>query len=1044
MVAVDTSNSALPSSWLPDTAEQSRSISAEDLEAVGMPLPLHATMPSPMPLVATGTPRRPSVTLLPPQPTPRTLIPAPAEDTPTTEHLTTETAPPSQATPEVPRSSAIAEPEAPVPPPLDLVGPYRGTASAPHVGLQQLPAINQATAPPLFHHSIHTLQVDPPLAMTYADRTLLRSVRFPAICNGTGHVVFGTQQANISPGETVEKIGSSGSRSVLRTAPQLRLTDSDITIQFLGFVVNRYPAVPLPPLLLFRFHFYNFGLQSSGPAATNKSLQESLRPRVDAANYPTSTLLTPTPEDPQSPLLQVIWPPDASEDKPMAGCTLQLKHCVTEEAERRAFIQYLQSSRLYVDVYDANSLFLYGRASLDLRPISRHADQKFCVHTEECAVLACDEHHFQRDDTMTTGFQPQCTVNQATSELGLRQVRAKMIMRISNVGMEGSQTSIAPPEAKKAPPKVPKYAPKLEELCRELKGILPDTAVYPSVEGMDPAASKREARLLAFKRKLALTQAGDRTEGGASAAKYWPAHGGFDFLERAAHSMPVRWTQWASQAQTTSVPEAGDKWAAISNKVSTIDMFRATQKQHTLKQHLRQAITEECTLAVTLGYTSFFEVVFFNPYREDHCFSFHVAKHPSGVATQDLQAVSDLEQWRHLCVAEGLPAPVSDPPTTTSICGRGGGPVRLPFRFKRFAPASSGSGTDQYTITVRTATNIEVRHVLLTIHCRPEVVHQSFQLYCRPDSPFVRWLFVDTLPEGRINPRPAQELCLHMGSPEVSALGTKWIVCSDRHAKLTSFVHRIECGGQRAENQEHVEVRLPGSHLSSSPYTCFLVLYNDAFMDQVWEVWKLDIAVCPGKLVEAQVGCSNHIQLPLCSLLEAAPQGEEPLQLACAASHSELNLVAVMDDGDLHAVYHPKLPMHSVFYVNAVDQRRHVALGTFLVEIRANYPQPTRIWSESIPPLGRSSLVRRIPFYNLYYGQKSFVAFTTTPQYLKIHPAAFTLNPGQAEPLVLTFSSINVVGRWQFYVFINTAEEDQTEECLEISLTVIDLKAALR
>ena len=36
---------------------------------------------------------------------------------------------------------------------------------------------------------------------------------------------------------------------------------------------------------------------------------------------------------------------------------------------------------------------------------------------------------------------------------------------------------------------------------------------------------------------------------------------------------------------------------------------------------------------------------------------------------------------------------------------------------------------------------------------------------------------------------------------------------------------------------------------------------------------------------------------------------------------------------------------------------RNSALSTFLVEIRANYPAPTRRWSETIPPPGRSRLM---------------------------------------------------------------------------------------
>ena len=35
------------------------------------------------------------------------------------------------------------------------------------------------------------------------------------------------------------------------------------------------------------------------------------------------------------------------------------------------------------------------------------------------------------------------------------------------------------------------------------------------------------------------------------------------------------------------------------------------------------------------------------------------------------------------------------------------------------------------------------------------------------------------------------------GEPEAGSHATKWIVSNNKHMKLASFIHRIDCGGQR-------------------------------------------------------------------------------------------------------------------------------------------------------------------------------------------------------------------------------------------------------
>jgi len=933
--------------------------------------------------------------------------------------------------------SAPPPPAAPSEPlPFDPVGPYRGPASG--SAYVQGPAVNQLPEPPVYRHSVHAFPLDAPLALTYPDRALLRRIPFGNLCDDTGHVILADEKGRAVHVPSAERIGSTGGRTSMSLSlrPQTELLSSEITIQFMGLITPRHPPFTVPEQYIFSLHFYNLGNFSSGPVGPNWEWQEKHRPKEDRPmSYPYTSLAPMDAPQGAGPALQVLWSPDCSSADGPAGVQIRLPHTAPTEAAHQHFLQYLRTSRLYVNVFDARTMFLYGRTALDLRPIARHADQSYCVHTEEAPVVACDEHQFQRADAVSAGYQAQQMVNHNSSELGLRQVRSQLVVRLANVGVKGTvKRSASPVPLSGRPRKVPTYVPKLADQCTGIQPEGPGAATSPTSEG---SASRREARLKAIKRALVLAQSADaRLQGpkpipedihSTSETKLGPT------------SLPT-WVQLSSSAGADPDPgSVSSHWTTISDKLSTIDVFRATHKQHTVRQRLREAITEERTLEPTLGYPSFLEVAFTSPFHTDHCFAVHLPR------SEELQLVTSLEEWQLLCMAEGYPVPESDPPTVKAVYARGYAKVRVPLKFKSYTTPTTDGSAQQLTheVSIRSSTGEEVRRLVLTIKPQAPVVHQSFQLYCIAAEALTRWLYVDALPGGL--PAPKQTLGMQIGDPALATSAAKWIVCTDVHVKLASFVHRIECGGEKVHTHEYVEFKMPADQLKS-PKSCYLILYRDVYMNQVWEVWHLALTVCHSKPVDAQVGCSNRILVPMEVLLrDVPPIEEEPtMQLAIAQSHPDVKLVSVQEHGDLEVWYHPKLPMHSIFYLNLVDQARYRTLSSVVIEIRATYPQPTRRWSESIPPLGRASLVRRIPFTNLYGSTRTFRAFTTSPQYLKLHPPAFALSPNQAEHLVLTFSNINLVGRWQFYVFVNTDDNDQTEECLEIILTVIDMKTILR
>jgi hypothetical protein len=909
---------------------------------------------------------------------------------------------------------------APIPPSRDahLVAPSgdpqppRLVASPP-----SMPADASHPQPPVFFHSVHALPRDPLLALSPADQALLQSIRFAPICSGTdGPVILGTRHG--TPDQATHMMPVPGARTAIQTTggPPPRWVHSDIVVQPLVFLIPRSSVPPLPTRLLLKFYFYNFGLQVSPPLVTD------LTPHREPV-----TPLNPPPADSRSPALQVLWTEAVVEGSP-AGYQFRLRHSPATDAERRRFLEHLRTATLYIDVCDARSMFRYGCAAIRLAPIARTADQTFCIHTEEVPVVACEEHHFPRDDALATGSLSQCTVNQTRSELGLRPVVGRLLLRIANVGVEGPEVP-APPLKPHHLMRFsgPKMVPRLEELCKEL------TTAFDSPEAQSQVTeagslSKKELRLLAFRRQVLALQCGDGASYGFPGAP----------LSRSSLGVIGR---LPSVAGLDDLPSA--KWAAAAGRLTTLDVFRETQRRHTLQRTLRDSISDAVFLDVVFGYVTFFEVVFTNPYKDEHCFTFHITEESSGIPSTAIQPVCDLEEWRSLCLRDGYPAPSDRIPTASTICGGAGAEVRLPLKARCLTPSDAVAGPPvAIAVAVCCAAGVCVRHVVVTLRPQPMIVHRAVDLFARDSEPLVRWLFVSTAADSLVA-RPSNGSA---GYVSPTNCRTKWAVCSDPYAQLTSFVHHIDRGGARMEDQEYVELRLPGRPLSAGKRKCYITLYNDSWMNEVWEVWALTVMMCPSLTVETHVGCRNTVWLPLHDLVQAAEfDAQDPSQVAFATSHPEFRLVMdeAADPLQLQATYHPRLPTHTLFLVNAVELRRSAVLGTLVVEVRATHPPPTRLWSESIPPLGRKPLVRRIPFQNLHSTRKAFVAFTPTPQNLRITPPTFALDSDETETLTLIFSNVDTVGRWVFLVFINTAEDDQTEECLEATLTVVDLTAPL-
>eukprot|EP01004_Peranema_trichophorum_P006606 NODE_5423_length_1016_cov_38.447928_g4854_i0.p1 GENE.NODE_5423_length_1016_cov_38.447928_g4854_i0~~NODE_5423_length_1016_cov_38.447928_g4854_i0.p1 ORF type:complete len:304 (-),score=39.98 NODE_5423_length_1016_cov_38.447928_g4854_i0:105-890(-) len=258
-------------------------------------------------------------------------------------------------------------------------------------------------------------------------------------------------------------------------------------------------------------------------------------------------------------------------------------------------------------------------------------------------------------------------------------------------------------------------------------------------------------------------------------------------------------------------------------------------------------------------------------------------------------------------------------------------------------------------------------------------------------------------------------------------------ICSHSNINIDPFIHYHKKSEHIIEAQEYIQLHIP----IIPPSDFYLVFYTDQYLNKVHQIWNIQIHSCPTVRLQMEVGYTNRVSVPIENLI-TVPKDSTSMDLSCYISSKDIHLDKIQKNSPLVLCHRPLRPCTSLFYLNTILKASQETISTHIIEVQSIYPQPSRRWAEStFPLLGDRKLLRRIPFKNLYFDRRTFSAHTSSPSLLKIHPTSFSLDPSESLPINMEFSNLDRAGQWEIYLFVNTADDDKLEECLQLVFNVV-------
>uniref|UniRef100_A0A1I8BLI0 C2 domain-containing protein n=1 Tax=Meloidogyne hapla TaxID=6305 RepID=A0A1I8BLI0_MELHA len=167
-----------------------------------------------------------------------------------------------------------------------------------------------------------------------------------------------------------------------------RWPSSEFCLQFLAYSPTSFPQAQTPSKLFFTFQFYRFH------------------------TFVTESLSTDCNEDGDTPQPLLFWRQDAQQDRQQPGLTLRF---VIDGSQQQDFCTYLLERHLILHIWEADSIFHLGVASIPLKHLLRQGSSGV-----QCS-LQCQ--------VFQAGFPPDLSSSQGPALNGL------LFLRLANIGL---------------------------------------------------------------------------------------------------------------------------------------------------------------------------------------------------------------------------------------------------------------------------------------------------------------------------------------------------------------------------------------------------------------------------------------------------------------------------------------------------------------------------------------------------------------------------------------------------------------------------------
>lgn len=699
--------------------------------------------------------------------------------------------------------------------------------------------------------------------------------------------------------------------------------------------------------------------------------------------------------------------------------------------ENEAFISYLHSHILHIDVWDGDSLMLVGTVGIPLMHLLRQGKPAVIVDHELDVVFT------EHTDTIPT-VTGDVTGAGKLRPMGLIKThRGKLHMRFGNVGYVSENKSLSNGLSTNW-----KNHLVVADIsgCGFLGGSVSSTKTYnglPAHSRPKKCVAKKLTEIDTDLCELLLhnTKGGSMSYGEEMNSNTKQATD--DGRKRKlARMLAIREAERHSVGHSDNI-RVGQK--ALVNKeertlkikdLQTVDNYRSRLKPNHITELLTLAITTQCTIRPSLGKAHFIEMQLKNPFSKQHTITIETD-------SSDFRVITDAREWRYFKSLHNLHTPTEENmfsfdqvTSMPQVYLRPKETVYIPFRYQGFEVGKEiSSGPTQFfkpTSTIlqpikassnhgiikpkvvkaylRTSAGKALSVLQVNIEPLPHVIDQTFRFY-NPESTFLK-------------------KCIRLPpfSTDTTGISQFHVECSDPE---------IICQARSSGTNEPQEVFMKAPcGQSPSVRRFYLALYNDSVIANPIQIWQFYVHSLQKVYINTVLGQTTRLALVLKgtqSTRKVKCYSSHPLQMEVFPKDSFLltaNSVTELTVG----VRPIGAPGTRYMYVNVVDVEYHQLVRSWLVAVNTKLPIVSKEFEIVVPLAGGKECMKKITFTNPYPARKTFQLLTSRPDLLTFRELQFELAAGQTHTIGLRFAAgIHQPGRHLVHVFIDDRESKNEE-----------------
>eukprot|EP00112_Aurelia_sp_Birch-Aquarium-sp1_P012360 Seg26.6 transcript_id=Seg26.6/GoldUCD/mRNA.D3Y31 product=Nephrocystin-4 protein_id=Seg26.6/GoldUCD/D3Y31 len=818
-------------------------------------------------------------------------------------------------------------------------------------------------------------QTNAPTTLTRAAYAKLHSAGFPAVTDSNGSPPF-----VVDPGELL--------RYKVEREEGDSLQSNEIILQFLAISMCKHPVT------FFTFQFYRFPQVSTERLCLRDIIKQNsenlpcVLVKCDKDGKPTGS----------APGLQIKYTVDPAYMQP---------------GEKRSFVRYLHEQRMYIDVWDGDSLMLIGSTSVELKYLMRQGQSAVQASLE----LDITSVEYAEDEFIMAGDMAQDGKRIPTG--ANISLEGKLYMRLANVGYASDFN--------------PAKAGTLPQMKSTV--IMPSMSSGPvNLSGTGPALGKQKTA----KAKL-MTERDSEL-----ASLLFTRRNQTAPIERtrtreadAVRKRKLERMQAVRQIQDGNVTNAfvlqKEEKVQRQRDLQTIKLYRERCKHEGIINILEDGITTHRTMHASLGKAEFFEFALKNPYSVDQNVEINFQD-------RDIAVITDAREWRYFKILTNTKTAVEENmintvDSTIQVYLKGNETLHIPFKLQSFTAEGAtpelgpphplfakqsnymcqslvkDTGISSRTIKISFVTLDQkpIAILALDVEMHPHSIDQTFR-FSNAEQSFLK-------KSVRLPPwRNLTGSIMTEGQSITSVVAR----CTDPH---------VICETRDVQENEpqDVLIKVPCGP-SPNIRRFFVVIYADTFCaspSRIWQFYvhslqRLDITATQGQPTTTSVvlrgtQSSRLVQTFTSHQDELQVTPADPFMLMANAVQ-EIRLTAT-----------PKMTGNKQLFVNVVDSEFHQLVKSWLVCISSKPPYISKTFEVRLKCGGGRGSNKSITYTNPYPMKKSFIINTNRADLLRFKDNAIMLGGGQTHKIILEFLPQQFPGIVDVLVFINDKDGKNEE-----------------